>query len=131
MEVYNPAPRYFNVVKFPVVGKSVSLVNALLDCVDQITIGDYVSFGHDCKLLCGYHDMTLSMEERQSSIRHAPITIKDGVWIASGVTICPGVTIGENAVIGAGSVVICDIPPNQFWAGVPAKYKHECSDRLA
>jgi acetyltransferase-like isoleucine patch superfamily enzyme len=119
---YKPEPRYFNVNHFPKVGKSVSLVNALLDCNAQITIGDYVSFGHDCRVLTGYHDMTLRGAERQASVRCEPITIKDGVWIASGVTICPGVTIGENSVIGAGSVVTRDVPENCFYAGVPAKF---------
>lgn len=119
--MYTPEPRYFNVVKPPEIGLSCSLVNTLLDCVDQITIGDYVSFGHDCLVLTGYHDMNLKGKDRQDSIRHAPIVIKDGVWVASRVTICAGVTIGENSVIGAGSVVIRDVPANEFWAGVPAK----------
>lgn len=122
MEPYNPTPRYFNIVKVPIIGGSCSLVNTLLDCIDQITIGNYVSFGHDCKVLTGFHDKFLYMIKRQSSICHAPITIKDGVWIASGAIICAGVTIGENAVIGAGSVVLEDVPFNQFWAGVPAKF---------
>jgi len=120
---YKPEPRYFNVNFEPIIGKSVSLVNTLLDCNAQIIIGDYVSFGHDCMVLTGYHDMTLSGKERQASICNKPITIEDGVWIASRAIICPGVHIGENAVIGAGSVVTRDIPANEFWAGVPAKFK--------
>lgn len=122
MEAYNPTPRYFNLVKFPVIGKSVSLVNTLLDCIDQITIGDYVSFGHDCMLLCGYHDMRLRLKERQDSIRYGPITIEDGVWIASRVIVGADVTIGKDSVIGAGSVVLRDVPAGQFWAGSPAKF---------
>lgn len=120
---YQPQPRYFNIVKLPIIGESVSLVNTLLDCIDQITIGDYTSFGHDCQVLCGYHDMSLRGKERQASIKYAPITIGSGVWIASRVTICAGVTIGDNAVIGAGSVVVSDVPANTFYAGVPAKFK--------
>lgn len=122
MEPYNPTPRYFNVNKVPSIGKSCSLVNTLLDCNEQITIGDYVSFGHDCMVLTGFHDMNLRGEERQLAVRHAPIRILDGAWIASRVIICAGVTIGENAVIGAGSVVTRDVPANEFWAGVPARF---------
>lgn len=124
MQDWHPEPKIFNLVKEPIIGKSVSLVNTLLDCVDQITIGDFVSFGHDCQVLTGYHDMHLIGEERQQFIRHLPVTIDNGVWIASRVTICPGVHIGENAVIGAGSLVNRDIPPGEFWAGVPAIFKH-------
>ncbi|MCR4290479.1 MAG: acyltransferase [Candidatus Scalindua sp.] len=120
---YQPQPRYFNIVKLPIIGESVSLVNTLLDCYDQITIGDYVSFGHDCQVLTGYHDMFLRGKERQDTIKHAPVTIGNGVWIASRVTICPGVTIGDNAVVGAGSIVLKDIPANEFWCGIPAKYE--------
>jgi acetyltransferase-like isoleucine patch superfamily enzyme len=118
----NPEPQLFNFNKTPIIGNSVSLVNTILDCIDQITIGDYVSFGHDCKVLCGYHDMKLKGKERQDTILHKPVVIKNGVWIASDVTICPGVTIGENSVVGAGSLVLKDIPDNEFWAGVPARF---------
>ena len=122
MKVWQPEPSTFNLVKEPIIGLSVSLCNTLLDCLDQITIGDYVSFGHNCMVLTGYHDMNLRGEQRQSSIRSAPIVIKNGAWVASGVIICAGVTIGENAVIGAGSVVTKDVPDNEFWAGQPAKF---------
>lgn len=119
---YNPEPRYFNVNFEPKIGKSVSLVNTLLDCNAQITIGDYVSFGHDCMVLTGYHDMTKIRANRQCSSPVKPVTIKDGAWIASGVIILPGITVGENAVVGAGSVVTKDIPDNEFWAGNPCKF---------
>jgi acetyltransferase-like isoleucine patch superfamily enzyme len=124
MEAYNPFPRYFNVNHIPKVGVSVSLVNTLLDCNEQITIGDYVSFGHDCMVLTGYHDMRLRGKERQDSTHAEPVIIGNGVWIASRVIILPGTIIGDNAVIGAGSVVRGHIPENEFWAGVPAVYKH-------
>ena len=51
----------------------------------------------------------------------APITVKDGCWIAGNVTICGGVTIGEGSVIGAGSVVTRDIPSGVFAAGNPCR----------
>ncbi|MDD7449027.1 MAG: hypothetical protein PUK62_07400 [Prevotellaceae bacterium] len=36
--------------------------------------------------------------------------------------IANSVTIGDNAVIGAGSIITCDIPANEVWAGNPAKF---------
>jgi UDP-2-acetamido-3-amino-2,3-dideoxy-glucuronate N-acetyltransferase len=38
------------------------------------------------------------------------------------VVIMPSVTIGENAEIGACSQVRKDVPDNQVWYGIPAKY---------
>ena len=36
-----------------------------------------------------------------------------------------GVTIGEGSIVAAGSVVINDVPPNEMWGGVPARFiKH-------
>lgn len=122
IEPYNPKPKYFNVNKEPITGKSVSLVDTLLDCAEQITIGDYVSFGHGCMLLTGQHDYSFTGTLRQTTSINKPITIEDGVWIASGVIICGGVTIGKNSVIGAGSVVTKSVPNNQLWVGNPAHY---------
>lgn len=122
MEALNPQPSTFSLTIEPTIGYSVSLNNTLLDCQEKITIGDYVSFGHNCMVLTGQHNYWLRGEERQQTSIKKPVTIKDGVWIASGVIICPGVTIGENAVVGAGSVVTKDIPDNELWFGVPAKF---------
>jgi len=43
-------------------------------------------------------------------------------YVGAGVTVLPGVDIGENSVIGAGSVVTKNIPGNQLWAGIPARF---------
>ena len=32
------------------------------------------------------------------------------------------VTIGDNVIVGAGSIVTKDIPSNEIWAGVPARF---------
>lgn len=121
--MYQPEPTYYNVNYPPKVGVGCSLVNTLLDCVDQITIGDYVSFGHNCMVLTGFHDYNLKGEARQKSGPTKPVTIKNGAWIASGVIILPGVTIGENSVIGAGSVVTHDVPDNELWFGNPCLFR--------
>ena len=122
MKPANPYPEFFNLNKNPIIGKSCSLVNTLLDCAEQITIGDYVSFGHNCMILTGQHDYMFRGDVRQKNSINKPVTIKDGAWIASGVIILPGVTIGENSVIGAGSVVTHDVPDNELWFGVPARF---------
>ena len=57
------------------------------------------------------------------------IIIKKNAYVAAGTIICKPVVIGEGAIVGAGSVVICDIPPYQVWAGNPARFvKQLCHD---
>jgi acetyltransferase-like isoleucine patch superfamily enzyme len=47
--------------------------------------------------------------------------VMKGARVGAGVTVLPGVIIGENALVGAGSVVVKSVPPEETWAGVPAK----------
>lgn len=49
------------------------------------------------------------------------VFIDENVWMGAGVTVLPGCTIGKNSVIGAGSVIAKSVPPNEVWAGVPAR----------
>ena len=53
-----------------------------------------------------------------------PPILKRACRLAIGVRVIPGVTIGENAALGVGAVVTKDIPPREFWAGVPARFKY-------
>ncbi len=48
--------------------------------------------------------------------------LKRGSRFGASVVIMPAVTIGENAEIGACSQVRKDVPDNQVWYGIPAKY---------
>jgi acetyltransferase-like isoleucine patch superfamily enzyme len=50
-----------------------------------------------------------------------PIEIADNVWLGARVIVLGGVTIGEGSCVGAGSVVVDDVPPYTFAAGVPAR----------
>ena len=94
-----------------------------------VTIGNDVFFGPNCSILTPIHPFLA--EERKIRFKPdgtpydleyaAPITVKDGCWIAGNVTICGGVTIGEGSVIGAGSVVTRDIPAGVFAAGDPCR----------
>jgi len=51
----------------------------------------------------------------------APVTIGDGVWLASRAIVLKGVTIGDGAVVSAGSVVATSVPPHTLVGGVPAR----------
>ena len=106
----------------PKIGAGVKHAGTLLiDCQEQVEIGDFSFFGHDCKILTGMHDYFKKGKERQDAILSKPVVIGRGVWIASFSVILPGVKIGDNAVIGAGSIVTRDVPKNELWAGNPAR----------
>ena len=100
----------------------------VLDCA-PVTLGDDVFIGPNCTLAPPVHP--LLREERQAKFKEngekydleyaKPITIEEGVWLASNVTVCGGVTIGKNSVIGAGSVVTRNIPEGVFAAGNPCR----------
>lgn len=47
--------------------------------------------------------------------------IGNGAYIGAGAKIVKEAKIGNNSIIGAGAVVLKDVPPNEVWAGVPAK----------
>jgi len=42
------------------------------------------------------------------------------VAIGSSVTVCPGVTMGKRCIIAIGSIVVRDIPDDNFAIGNPA-----------
>lgn len=95
-------------------------VNSCCHFQDQggITIGDNVLIDHNVVLATINHDLNPSMERKN---HHAPIQIRNSVWIGSNVVILSGVTIGDWAVIAAGAVVSKDVPPYAIVGGVPAK----------
>ncbi len=108
----------------------------VLDCA-PVTLGKDVFIGPNCTLAPPVHP--LLSEERKIRFKEdgtaydleyaKPITVEDGVWLASNVTVCGGVTIGKNAVIGAGSVVTRDIPEGVFAAGNPCRVVRRLSEK--
>ena len=50
-----------------------------------------------------------------------PVNIGSGAVVGGGATIVAGVNLGQNAVLGAGSTLTKDLPPEEVWAGNPAK----------
>jgi maltose O-acetyltransferase len=59
----------------------------------------------------------------ESTTRDVPSpVIEDRVWLGANVIVLRGVRVGSGAIIAAGAVVTKDIPPNEIWGGVPAKF---------
>lgn len=92
----------------------------------RIEIGDGAAICSGAKVLSGSntakgHYMSIAAPRHLQHVEREYTVIGEGAFVASNAVILPGVTVGEFAVIGAGAVVTRDVPPRQFWAGVPAK----------
>ena len=111
------------------IAEDVKMPNVLFNTRSgTITIEERVIFGHNVQLLTGYHEMNEKEKgKKRKTITDAnrDIMIKHGAWIASGVIIIGPSIIGENAIIGAGSVVVDNVPANNFYAGNPAQFKRK------
>ncbi|MBT4540535.1 hypothetical protein HOC35_03405 [Candidatus Woesearchaeota archaeon] len=99
------------------IGKDVCIPNDVsIDHLfpDLITLEDGVLIGSGAYI--GAHEFTVN----QSIIGR--IKIKKKALIGARTIIRAGTTIGENSIIGGFSFVNKDIPDNEFWGGVPAKF---------
>lgn len=88
----------------------------------DITVGDYVFFGHNVSLITGTHNYKKFGLERMDDYptKGNNIVIEEGVWIASNVTVLAPCKIGKHSVVAAGAVVKSDVPSYHVVAGVPA-----------
>ncbi len=89
-----------------------------------ISVGDGVHFGPNCTVMTGTHAVGTSHKRAATPTRFEPVVVGAGAWLGASVTVCPGVTIGEGCVVAPGAVVVDDLQPNGFYAGVPARLKN-------
>lgn len=109
-----------------VIGKHVGISQTALISYATIIIGDNVKIGGGtCLWTTDFHSLDPEIRSSLNDLEHRkclPIIVEDNVFIGAKVIILKGVTIGRNSIIGAGSVVTKSIPPNEIWAGNPAKF---------
>lgn len=74
----------------------------------------HVHVGHDCQI-------GADCELAAGTILAGHVELGDRVKIGVGSCVRPFVKIGDGARIGAGAAVVCDVPPGEVWAGVPAR----------
>ena len=89
-----------------------------INCKEGVEIQDAVQIGSHCSI---YSNSTIDNKS-------GPIILKKNCKIGTHSTIMPNVTIGENSIVAAYSFVTSDIPSNQLWVGVPAKFKKNLID---
>ncbi len=78
-----------------------------------VTIGNNVQIGSHCSI---YSNSTIDDKS-------GPVILKNNSKIGTHSTIMPNVTIGENSIVAAYSFVNKNIPDNEVWSGIPAKFK--------
>jgi acetyltransferase-like isoleucine patch superfamily enzyme len=78
-----------------------------------VEIGDDVQIGSHCSI---YSHSTIDNKKGR-------VILEKNCKIGTHSTIMPGVIIGKNSIVGAYSFVNKNIPRNQIWTGVPAKFK--------
>lgn len=109
-----------------IIGDNVGVSQTAFISHCSIKIGNHVKIGGGtCIYTTDFHSLDPEIRASKEDMKHrkcAPVIIKDSVFIGAKCIILKGVTIGENSIVGAGSVVTKNIPPNQIWAGNPAKY---------
>ena len=78
-----------------------------------VEIKDSVQIGSHCSI---YSNSTIDNKK-------GSVILEKNCKIGTHSTIMPGVTIGENSIIAAYSFVTKNIPNNEIWEGIPAKFK--------
>ncbi len=104
-------------------GDHVTLNGLVMQCYQNIAIGDYCSLAD--AFITDSQNHHLSADRRflsNRTIPKAPVVLSRNIWVCSKVVILPGVLIGENSVIGACSLVRSDVAANSFYSGNPARF---------
>jgi len=78
-----------------------------------VDISNDVQIGSHCSI---YSNSTIDKKS-------GPVVFKKNCKIGSHSTIMPNVTIGKNSVVAAYSFITTDVPDNELWVGIPAKFK--------
>lgn len=108
------------------IGDHCGLSSVVLSTRQSITIGDRVMIGGNVRIFDhNFHSLDFTKRRTpsldQPDCKRAPVVIGNDVFIGTNAMILKGVTIGDRAIIGAGSVVSCDVPSDEIWAGNPAR----------
>lgn len=108
------------------IGNNCGLSFVVISSSAGISIGDNTIIGANVRILDhNYHSLNF-MDRRdgdldQRGVKSAPIKIGNDVFVGANTFILKGVDIGDRVIIGAASVVSCDIPAGEVWAGNPAR----------
>lgn len=75
---------------------------------------------HDASCWNMYRLMNLTYEKIHEKV--GAIILRDNCFVGANVVLLPNVIVGKNSVVAAGAVVNKNIPDNEVWGGVPARF---------
>ena len=107
------------------IGNNVAMSYTAIYCSYKIIIQDNVMIGGGvCIYDTDFHPLSSvdRLKDNDEKIASGAVNIEENAFIGANCTILKGVTIGKNSIVGACSVVTKNIPPNEIWAGNPAKF---------
>ena len=110
-----------------VIGENVGMSSTAIHCNKSIRIGNNVRIGGNTVIYdTDFHSLNIESrigeKENIANVIMKEVVIGDNVFIGAHCVILKGVTIGDNSIVGAGAVVAKSIPPNEIWAGNPARF---------
>ncbi|WP_128548320.1 acyltransferase [Larkinella soli] len=109
------------------IGDNVAVSSFAVICTQSITIGNNVRIGgNTCICDSDFHSLRhtdrIAIPENEDSVVSKPVVLEDNCFVGSHCTVMKGVRIGARSVVGSGSVVTKSIPPDEIWAGNPARF---------
>lgn len=81
-----------------------------------------IEIGEGCVITSGCCILSHFFNTEDRRFYAGEVKIGRKVFIGMNTLIVNAVNIGDYAVIGAGSIVNCDIPAGELWAGNPARF---------
>lgn len=109
VDIYDPAN--LSIGNMSCIGPHVEIY-----CKDKIVIGDNSVISQRAYVCTASHDV----QSPVMALMTKPISIGNGVWVASRAVILPGADLGNGSVVGAGAVVAKRVDEWTVVAGNPA-----------
>lgn len=81
---------------------------------DNVIVNTRAVVDHDCRIESHAHIAS-------GAVLAGDVFVGEGAHIGAGAVVRQGLRIGRRAVIGVGAAVVCDVPDEAVFAGVPAR----------
>lgn len=81
---------------------------------DNVIVNTRAVVEHDCRIESHAHIAS-------GAVLAGGVSVGEGAHVGAGSVVRQGLKIGRGAVIGVGAAVVCDVPDDAVYVGVPAR----------